>query len=297
MPKGIIEFFSAPYKRLLARLPVVGGKREAVRRGRWREHAEQADEIKTIARSKTEIIMEVEAISKRFGGLLAVNNLSFSVNAGEILGIIGPNGAGKSTLFNVLSGVYEPDSGIFKFKGRVLSDIHKSHVICRLGVGRTFQLVKPFENITVLENVMVGAFCRHRKSAEAERLALAVLDFVGMLDKKDYPGHSLTLGDQAKLELAWTLATGPEILLLDEVMAGLTTNEIGDAITLIKKIRDHGMTVLLVEHVMQAIMSLSDRVMVLAEGTKITEGIPEDIIHDSRVIKAYLGEGYEPAEA
>jgi branched-chain amino acid transport system permease protein len=298
MPKGIIEFFSEPYKRVLAKLPVFGGKPDAVGGdSRTTEFPERVDMMETIPPSKTDIIMEVEAISIKFGGLSAINNLSFSVRAGEIFGIIGPNGAGKSTLFNVLSGVYRPDSGLFKFKGQVLSDIHKSHLICRLGVGRTFQLVKPFENITVLENVMVGAFCRQGKSAEAERRALAVLDFVGMLDKKDSPGHSLTLGDKKRLELARALATGPEILLLDEVMAGLTANEIGEAIALIKKIRDHGVTVMLVEHVMQAIMSLSDRVMVLAEGSKITQGVPQDIIHDSRVIKAYLGEGYEPAHA
>ena len=298
MPRGIIDFFSGPYKGLLAKLPVFSGKPDAGGEdSRGKALPKQVGMIETIRPSKTDVILEVEAVSKKFGGLLAINNLSFSLNAGEIFGIIGPNGAGKSTLFNVLSGVYRPDSGLFKFKGQVLSGIHKSHVICRLGVGRTFQLVKPFENITVLENVMVGAFCRLRKSAEAERLALEVLDFVGMLDKKDSPGHSLTLADKKRLELARALATGPEILLLDEVMAGLTAYEIGEAIALIKKIRDHGVTVLLVEHVMQAIMSLSDRVMVLAEGSKITEGAPQDIIHDSRVIKAYLGEGYEPAEA
>jgi len=298
MPRGIIEFFSGPYRALLAKLPVFGSRPdtdEELRRGK--ALSKQAGMQEAIRPRQTGVIMEVEDVSKKFGGLQAVNHLSFSVNTGEIFGIIGPNGAGKSTLFNVLSGVYRPDAGRFTFRGRVLSGIHKSHVICRLGIGRTFQLVKPFENITVLENVMVGAFCRQGKSAEAERMALEVLDFVGMLDKRDSMGHSLTLADKKRLELARALATEPEILLLDEVMAGLTAYEIGEAIELIRKIRDHGVTVLLVEHVMQAIMSLSDRVMVLAEGSKITEGTPQDIIHDSRVIKAYLGEGYEPAEA
>lgn len=298
MPRGIIEFFSGPYKALLAKLPVFGGIPDTIGAlSQGKGLPEQVDKVETIRPLPTDAILEVENVSKKFGGLLAVNNLSFSVNTGEIFGIIGPNGAGKSTLFNVLSGIYRPDSGLFKFKGKVLSGISKSHVICRLGVGRTFQLVKPFENITVLENVMVGSFCRLRNSAEAERLALQVLDFVGMLEKKDSPGHSLTLADKKRLELARALATGPEILLLDEVMAGLTAYEIGEAIVLIKKIRDHGVTVLLVEHVMQAIMSLSDRVMVVAEGSMITQGTPQDIIHDPRVIKAYLGEGYEPAEA
>jgi ABC-type branched-subunit amino acid transport system ATPase component len=212
---------------------------------------------------------------------------------GEIFGIIGPNGAGKSTLFNVLSSVYRQDSGIVKFQGKDISKIKNSHLVCRLGIGRTFQLVKPFENITVLENVMVGAFCRHTKNSEASSLALDVLDFVAMLDKKDSLGHTLTLADKKRLELARALATGPEVLLLDEVMAGLTSTEIGEATELIKKIRDHGLTVLVVEHVMQAIMSLSDRVMVLAEGQKIMEGSPQEVIQDQRVIKAYLGKDYE----
>ena len=228
-------------------------------------------------------------ISKRFGGLSAITDLSFSVRAGEIFGIIGPNGAGKSTLFNVLSSVYRQDSGIVKFQGKNLLSINKSHLVCRLGIGRTFQLVKPFDNITVLENVMVGAFCRHTKSSEASGFALDILDFLGMLDKKDAFGHTLTLADKKRLELARALATAPEVLLLDEVMAGLTAYEIGEAAELIKKIRDHGLTVLVVEHVMQAIMSLSNKVMVLAEGQKIMEGSPQEVIQDQRVIKAYLG--------
>ena len=294
MPRGIIDFFSGPYRLLLARLPGFSGPLDAESsRGTAATIRDAA--IGKLQPQGASPLLDVEGVSKRFGGLLAVSGLSFSVHAGEIFGIIGPNGAGKSTLFNVLSGVYRPDSGTVKFQGKDISGISKSHTVCRLGVGRTFQLVKPFENITVLENVMVGAFCRHGKSMEAERLALEILDFVGMLDKKDTPGHALTIADKKRLEMARALATGPEVLLLDEVMAGLTTNEIGDAIILIRKIRDQGITVLLVEHVMQAIMSLSDRVMVLAEGKKIAEGVPGDIIRDPKVIKAYLGEGYEPA--
>ena len=296
MPRGIIDFFSAPYQLLLARLPALRRKPDT---GEGAIHGTQSEMRISAAeknrQSSMDSIVEVESVSIRFGGLLATDNISFSVRPGEIFGIIGPNGAGKSTLFNIMSGVYKPDSGFVKFKNRDISSINKSHLVCRLGIGRTFQLVKPFENISVLENIMVGAFCRHAKNSEAARLSLSVLDFVGMLDKKDFSGRTLTLADKKRLELARALATGPEVLLLDEVMAGLTPFEMGEAVELIKKIRDNGITILIVEHVMQAIMSLSDRVMVLAEGRKIMEGAPIEVIRDKRVIKAYLGEGYEPA--
>ena len=294
MPRGIIEFFSGPYQSLLTRLPVFGGRTEADGKTRRTPLSSvRFGRAEINRRSGTPPIIEVENISKRFGGLSAITDLSFSVRAGEIFGIIGPNGAGKSTLFNVLSSVYRQDSGTVKFQGKNLSSITKSHLVCRLGIGRTFQLVKPFDNITVLENVMVGAFCRHTKSSEASGFALDILDFLGMLDKKDAFGYTLTLADKKRLELARALATGPDVLLLDEVMAGLTSYEIGEAAELIKKIRDHGLTVLVVEHVMQAIMSLSNKVMVLAEGQKIMEGSPQEVIQDQRVIKAYLGRDYE----
>jgi branched-chain amino acid transport system permease protein len=296
MPRGIIAFFSGPSQSLLTRLPVFGGLSADKEGGhRAKEASLGINRIESTGQSESLLIIEAEDISKRFGGLWAITGLSFSVKAGEIFGIIGPNGAGKSTLFNVLSGIYRQDTGTVKFKGKDLAGIHKSHLVCRLGIGRTFQLVKPFESITVLENVMVGAFNQQPKSSQASRLALEVLDFVGMLDKKDALGHTLTLADKKRLELARALATGPEVLLLDEVMAGLTSYEIGEAVELIKKIRDQGLTVLVVEHVMQAIMSLSDRVMVLAEARKIMEGSPNEVIHDQRVIKAYLGDGYESA--
>jgi branched-chain amino acid transport system permease protein len=295
MPRGIFDFFSGPYQSFLNRLPAFGVSPadEGMRRppiipGRF-------GGVEAMGHPEAHPVIEAEGLSKKFGGLWAITDLSFSVNPGEIFGIIGPNGAGKSTLFNMMSGVYKPDSGIIRFKGKDLTGIHKSHLVCRLGIGRTFQLVKPFENITVLENVMVGAFCRRPQSGPAAQSALEILDFVGMLNKKDALGHTLTLADKKRLELARALATEPEVLLLDEVMAGLTSYEIGEAVELIKKIRDQGLTVLVVEHVMQAIMSLSDRVMVLAEGQKIMEGSPSDVIHDQRVIKAYLGDGYEAA--
>jgi branched-chain amino acid transport system permease protein len=296
MPRGIMAFFSGPYQTLLSKLPVLGvraGTEDKIRPGTV--FSGRIGRVVKDRQPDRSSIIEVEDLSKSFGGLAALTDLSFSVGAGEIFGIIGPNGAGKSTLFNLLSSVYQQDSGVVKFKGKDLSTIHKSHLICRLGIGRTFQLVKPFENITVLENIVVGAFCRHRKGRDASRLALEILDFVGMLDKKEALGNTLTLADKKRLELARALATEPEVLLLDEVMAGLTSTEIGEAISLIKKIRDQGLTVLVVEHVMQAIMALSDRVMVLAEGQKIMEGSPHEVIRDQRVIKAYLGKDYEPA--
>jgi branched-chain amino acid transport system permease protein len=296
MPRGIIDFFSAPYKLLLARLPSLRKKPAIDERGlRKTPSSMQVSVTEKNRQSSIDTIVEVEAVSMRFGGLLATDNVSFSVSPGEIFGIIGPNGAGKSTLFNIMSGVYKSDSGSVRFKNLDLANINKSHLRCRLGIGRTFQLVKPFESISVLENIMVGAFCRHTKNSEAVRFSLEVLEFVGMLDKKDFSGRALTLADKKRLELARALATRPEVLLLDEVMAGLTPYEMGEAVELIKKIREYGITILIVEHVMQAIMSLSDRVMVLAEGKKIMEGAPIEVIRDPRVIKAYLGEGYEPA--
>lgn len=293
MPRGIIEFFSEPYRVFLTRLPSWGAT--PVRVTRELTPPAGAAVSEKAAHFQGHSIVEAQSLSKRFGGLAAVNDLSFSVKPGEIFGIIGPNGAGKSTLFNILSGVYAQNSGSISFKESDISHIHTSHLLCRMGIGRTFQLVKPFETISVLDNVMVGVFCRHRGSSEVERRAREILDFVGMADKKDSPGHTLTLADKKKLELARALATEPEVLLLDEVMAGLTPYEIGEAIELIRKIRDHGITVLVVEHVMQAIMSLSDRVMVLAEGRKIMEGTPQEVIRDERVIKAYLGDEYESA--
>lgn len=242
-------------------------------------------------------ILRVESVSKRFGGIHAVDNVSFSVNKGEIIGIIGPNGAGKSTMFNLLSGIYLPDSGRIIYKSITISDIRKSYKICHLGIGRTFQIVKPFENITVLENVMVGAFCRKRKVKDAKQTALEILAMVGLIDKKDQLGHSLTLADKKRLEVARALATYPDVLLLDEVMAGLTPAEVEEAIMLIRRLRDYGITVMVVEHVMQAIMSLSNRIIVMAEGKKVAEGTPAEIIHDPVVIKAYLGYEYESPTA
>jgi branched-chain amino acid transport system permease protein len=299
MPYGIIAFFTHSYRRLLNRLPFLGGMASGVddRPIRKATRLFELGDRSAPGRKTTETpVIEAQAISKRFGGVQALERISFSVRQDEIFGIIGPNGAGKSTLFNILSAVFPQDEGLVRFMGRDISGINKSHLVCRMGIGRTFQLVKPFENITVLENVMVGAFCKERSRVSALGLACEVLDLVGMAEKRDFPGHALTLADKKRLEMARALATRPDVFLLDEVMAGLTATEVNEAIELIKRIRDHHITVIVVEHVMHAIMTLSDRIMVVAEGRKVMEGIPQEVIKDERVIKAYLGDGYELAE-
>jgi ABC-type branched-subunit amino acid transport system ATPase component len=182
-----------------------------------------------------------------------------------------------------------------KFQGPVVSQLNKSHILCRAGIGRTYQLVKPFENMTVLENVMVGAFCRQSSRKRARETSLEILQFVGLAQKKGMLANEITLGDKKRLEVARVLATQPRLLLLDEVMAGLTPVEVQETGELIRKIRESGQTVIIIEHVMQAIMSLSDRVLVLAQGEKITEGRAEEVIRDARVIKAYLGESNDSA--
>jgi branched-chain amino acid transport system permease protein len=299
MPHGITAFFMNHYLRLLSRLPTFG----ATFADSKHSSVPGAPPVLTLGQDQAGMptrssvpVIEAENLSKRFGGVQALSQISFSVQQGQIFGIIGPNGAGKSTLFNILSAVFPQDQGTVRFRGRDISAINSPHLICRMGIGRTFQLVKPFENITVLENVMVGAFCRGNNRAVAMNLALDVLEFVGMYEKKDFPGHALTLADKKRLEVARALAAGPNVLLLDEVMAGLTPREVNEAIELIKRIRGSGITVIIVEHVMQAVMSLSDRVMVIAEGLKVMEGTPQEVIKDERVIRAYLGEGYELTE-
>ena len=299
MPKGIIAFFSKKYDSLLLRLPSFFGNPELSRpspRGAMDPASAPFSKAMPVAREdEAGLILEVENLSKNFGGLKAISNLTFSVRRGEILGVIGPNGAGKTTLFNLLSGVYKPDGGTVKFQGPVVSQLNKSHVLCRLGIGRTYQLVKPFENMTVLENVMVGAFCRQNSRKNAREISLDILQFVGLAQKNGMLANEITLADKKRLEVARVLATQPRLLLLDEVMAGLTPVEVQETGELIRKIRESGQTVIIIEHVMQAIMSLSDRVLVLSQGEKITEGRAEEIIRDERVIKAYLGESNDSA--
>lgn len=237
------------------------------------------------------MILEVKGLTKNFGGLMAVKDINFNVTKGEILGLIGPNGAGKTTIFNMIGGYFKPTRGSIYFKGIEITKMSPPQ-ICRLGLARTFQLVKPLPQLTVLENVMVGAFIRVKDPIEARNRAIEILDFTGQIDKKDVKAANLPHGDRKKLEISKALATQPELLLLDECMAGLNPHEVLDAIELIKRIRERGITLIVIEHVMRAIMSISDRIIVLNHGEKIMEGIPEEVTNHPEVIKAYLGEGY-----
>jgi len=239
-------------------------------------------------------LLEIKKLNKSFGGLKAVHDLNFQVEEGEIFGQIGPNGAGKTTAFNLITGFYRPDEGEIWFKGENLVGLKSFH-ICQRGICRTFQVAKPFRDLTVLRNVMMGAFLKTSSIPEAEDRALAVLAFVRLLEKKDSFARSLNTIDQRRLELARALATEPSLLLLDEMMAGLNPREFDEAIALIRQVRDKGITVIVVEHVIKAIMALSDRILVIHQGTKLVEGNPQEIMKDPRVIEAYLGKGYRHA--
>lgn len=236
-------------------------------------------------------LLEVKGISKNFAGIAAVSDLSFDVEEREIVGLIGPNGAGKTTAFNVITGFYTPENGTITFQGRELIKL-KPHQICKLGLGRTFQIVKPFPDISTFRNVRVGVFNHvmdvKRASEETER----ILEEVGLTAKRDQLAGNLTIPDRKRLELARALGTKPKLLLLDEVMAGLTPKEVEDFVGLIKKISLSGVTILMIEHVMRGVMALSDRIVVIHHGVKIATGSPDEISRDERVIKVYLGEGY-----
>jgi branched-chain amino acid transport system ATP-binding protein len=236
-------------------------------------------------------LLEVENVSKAFGGVLAVHRVTFDLNQGEVLGLIGPNGAGKSTLFNIITGIFKPDTGRIRFNNRDITGM-APYKICQSGIARTFQLVKPFSRLTPLENVMVGRAygsqpARNIEQSRTESEQILVL--TGLEKKRVRTAGMLSLMDRKRLEIARALATRPQLLLLDEMMAGLNPVELDDAIQLIKAIRDSGINLIVVEHVMKVIMGISDRVIVLKAGEKIAEGSPQEVVTNREVIKAYLG--------
>lgn len=237
------------------------------------------------------VILEVKGVTKTFGGLTAVNDLSFELKRREILGIIGPNGAGKTTLFNLVTGFYRPNSGTVFFMGENITGL-RPYQICKRGLARTFQITQPFANLTVLENVKIGAYSRIPSSREATQEALQILETVGLYEKRNELASTLSIGHRKSLELARVMATQPKVILLDEVVAGLNPKEADDMIDHINRIQKQGITILLIEHVMKAIMSLSHRIVVIHYGKKIAEGVPEEVSKNLKVIEAYLGEEY-----
>ncbi len=234
-------------------------------------------------------LLEAKNITKRFGGLVAVSDLSLSVEKGEILGMIGPNGAGKTTAFNMISGYYEPNEGQVIFDGKDITGM-RPHKICKLGLTRTFQVVKPFPQLSVLDNVIVGAYNRTDNKLVARQKSQEILDFLGMSHMTEQLAGSLSVAGRKRLEIAKVLATEPKMILLDEAMAGLRPKETDEIIELVRQISQRGIALLLVEHVMKVIMSLADRIVVIHHGEKIAEGEPQQVVQDKAVIDAYLGE-------
>jgi branched-chain amino acid transport system ATP-binding protein len=238
-------------------------------------------------------MLRVDGISKSFRGLKAVSAASFDVPQGSIVALIGPNGAGKTTCFNMIAGVFAPDAGRIVFEDK---DIHgkRADQVCVAGIGRTFQIVKPFAGLSVLDNVMVGAFLRERTTASARAVALSVLKKMKLEDKKDLPASSLTLPDRKRLEVARALATRPKLLLLDEVMAGLRPTECDEIVAVFRELnRADGLTILLIEHVMRAVMALAGTIVVLHHGEIIARGAPAAVVRDPAVLECYLGEETE----
>jgi branched-chain amino acid transport system ATP-binding protein len=240
--------------------------------------------------------LTVRNLGKRFGGLRAVHDLSFSVEAGETMALIGPNGAGKTTSFNLITGYYRPDAGSIVAFGRELIGL-RPHDVCAHGLARTFQVARPFGTMTVLANVMIGAFLRDKRLEVARAKAQEAIEVVGLTARAHMPARELTTIDQRRLEMARALATEPRLLLLDEVMAGLNPAEVDQAVALVGRLAQRGLTIVIVEHVMRAIMAVARHIVVLDHGQKIADGVPAEVVANEQVVRSYLGTGYAPARS
>ncbi len=288
-PLGVFGWVKTWYGPLLEKLP---GARPAAKPAATPSGAVRAMAAGPGKAATAEPFFEVQSLSKRFGGLVAVREVTFQIKKGEILGLIGPNGAGKTTIFNLVTGFIPPDSGRVVFRGETVTGLRPPNQVCLKNIGRTFQVVKPFKDMTVLENIMVGAFAREQNAERAKRRALDVISFIGLAKDPSSLAASLTIADRKRLELGRALATQPELLLLDEVVAGLNPRETEEIIGVIQKISHQGITIFMIAHVMKAVMALSHRIIVLHHGEKIAEGTPVEISRDKRVVEAYLGEEY-----
>lgn len=235
--------------------------------------------------------LEIRSVTMKFGQLCANKDVSFSVPQGSICGFIGPNGAGKTTLFNCIAGYYKPSAGEIFFKGKRISGL-PPFVIAKLGIARTFQVVRPLKEMSTLDNILVGAFLHHRNKQDALKIAEHCLETCFLGEYRDKPAGDLSIGNKKRLEVARALATNPELLLLDECVAGLTSTEVQAMVNVIHNLRDEGITIIMVEHIMEAIMPIADKIVVLSYGEKIAEGPPQSIVHDQKVITAYLGEKF-----
>jgi branched-chain amino acid transport system permease protein len=287
LPDGLIKWLRQSLFPLLKKLPGAAAPEEVA------APSLKLPEAPAAARAQeSPLLFEVQGLSKSFGGLRAVHDVGFRIHGGEILGLIGPNGAGKTTIFNLISGFLEPDKGSIRFQGEEISRLRPPHRVALSGIGRTFQTVRPFSHLTVLENVLIGSLTSHPQVQAARERALQTLDLVGLFPFREYLASSLPIGNRKRLELARALATDSKLLLLDEVMGGLNPREVVEMISLLQSIAGKGMTLLVIEHVMKAIMTLSHRVVVLHYGEVIAEGSPLEIGRNPKVIEAYLGEEY-----
>ena len=241
---------------------------------------------------KSNIIFQIQEVSKSFGGVKAVNQVSFQAQGKEIIGLIGPNGAGKTTLFNLITGFLKPDEGHIYFQNRDITNL-KPHRICKLGIGRTFQVVRPLSTLTVLENIVTAALLRHNNYKDAKEYAIYIAQVMGLTSKINKIAGGIPVADKKRLGFAQALATGAKLLLLDEVAAGLNSTEVDEFLNIIRKVSLEGLTIIMVEHVMKAVMNVAGRILVLDHGELIAQGKPEEVTKNEKVIKAYLGDQYK----